>query len=220
MISYAKGLATADGRITDLPARLQKKKYALRQDFLVFKRLASPTKRDDDEVSARLEKLLDDVQREEDDVLSQSAAQSAAAAEAARRAALRSQGRWPGNDDPGAEIATTTRAVVGGSVAERAAVVEALAALSDDKLGHGWARKWADPHGNGEGNLPGIPGGGGYLEYYVRPPGSVVGAPGLKAAGTRRLVVHRASKRVYYSHNHYGSPAGTNLPAFVLVTDA
>lgn len=220
MISYAHGLRTTDDRISALPGHLQTKKYDLRQIFLTFRRMASAPNRDDDQVSAELQRLLDGIQELEDAELAKSNARSASAAEAARRANLRAAGRWPGNDNPAAEIATADRASVGGSDDERAAVVEALDALKDPSLDHSWARKWGERHGNGEGNLPGIPGGGGYLEYYVRPPGSAVGTPGRTSAGPRRLVVHTPSGRVYYSHNHYGDPRGTSLPAFVLVTDA
>ena len=136
------------------------------------------------------------------------------------RQRLRANGLWPANNRPTAQIAEATRATLGSSAEERAAVVESLDALKNGTA-HGWARKWGAYHGNGEGNLPGAaPGLGGYKEYYVRPDGNRVGVAGLEPPGARRIVVSDSTGFVYYSHNHYGDPNGTNLPAFVKVTDA
>ncbi len=103
----------------------------------------------------------------------------------------------------GTEIAfTTIAAVVGdGKKDEKAAVAAAVIALDKGTLAGSF-------HGNGEGNLPGVPGAGGYTEYDVTP------APGTPDRGPRRLVVHDTKGFVYYTWNHYGDPGGTNLPAF------
>jgi guanyl-specific ribonuclease Sa len=63
------------------------------------------------------------------------------------------------------------------------------------------------PHGNRDGDLPGIRRAGGYTEHDVAPP------PGVTDRGERRLVVHTAKQFVYYTWNHYGKD-GTVLPAF------
>ena len=96
---------------------------------------------------------------------------------------------------------TDVNAVVGdGQKDEKAAVKRAVAALDQGTLLHGY-------HGNGEGNLPGVSGAGGYKEYYVDPP------KGTNGPGARRLVVRDANHFIYYSWNHYGQN-GTVLPAF------
>ena len=102
----------------------------------------------------------------------------------------------------GTEIAlTSVAAVVGdGKENEKTAVGAAVAALDEGTLR-------GSSHGNGEGNLPGVRGAGGYTEYDVTPP------IGTSGRGERRLVVHNAKKFIYYTWNHYGKD-GTVLPAF------
>jgi len=102
----------------------------------------------------------------------------------------------------GNEIAlTSVAAVVGdGKKDEKTAVAAAVSALDGGTL-------VGSPHGNGEGNLPGVRGAGGYTEYDVTPP------TGTSGRGERRLVVHNAKKFIYYTWNHYGKD-GTVLPAF------
>ena len=96
---------------------------------------------------------------------------------------------------------TDVNAVVGdGQKDEKAAVKKAVAALDQGTLGGRY-------HGNGEGNLPGVQGAGGYKEYYVDPP------EGTQWPGARRLVVRDANHFIYYTWNHYGQN-GTVLPAF------
>ena len=87
------------------------------------------------------------------------------------------------------------------------AVRDALNALDGTKE-RNWGGKWGDYHGNEEGNLPGVAGRGGYKEYYVRP------GPLEGGWGGRRLVVHNATKRVYYTWTHYGEQG---KPAFVRI---
>jgi hypothetical protein len=180
----------------------------------------------DAETTAALVALQDEIQAEEDKAVTaavaaaersaakasaNAAAVAAALAEAQQQMAWRAEGLWPGNGRPAARIETKSRANVGASDEERAAVVEALDALKDSTKSHTFARKWGDDHGNSEGNLPGTPGLGGYTEYYVRR------APGQPAPGARRLVKHTRSGFVYYSATHYGKEGP---PAFVKVTDA
>ena len=69
--------------------------------------------------------------------------------------------------------------------------------------------KWGALHRNGEGRLPGVPGAGGYSEYYI--------ANGPKASGSatdaERLVVQDSTKAVFHTATHYGrdgSPAFTH----------
>jgi guanyl-specific ribonuclease Sa len=95
---------------------------------------------------------------------------------------------------------TSVNAVVGDEKTnEKAKVRQAVAALDQGTLVGRY-------HGNGEGNLPGVSGAGGYTEYYVDPP---KGTPG---PGARRLVVRDANHFTYYTWNHYGQ--GGILPAF------
>jgi guanyl-specific ribonuclease Sa len=100
----------------------------------------------------------------------------------------------------GDEIAfTTVTAVVGdGTSNEKTAVEEAVQAMDRGTL-------VGSPYGNGEGNLPGTRGAGGYTEYDV--------TPRTRDRGRRRLVVHDTKGFVYYTWNHYGND-GTTLPAF------
>ncbi len=98
-------------------------------------------------------------------------------------------------------VLTSVAAVVGdGKKDEKTAVAAAVAALDGGTLA-------GSSHGNGEGNLPGVRGAGGYTEYDVTPP------TGTSGRGERRLVVHNAKKFIYYTWNHYGKD-GTVLPAF------
>lgn len=215
ILSYASSLDTSQARIDKLkpPHTPQKRKIELRiQLFGAFQREVIKSVRNDVVAMAALTALNDALQAEEDKVAADQAA-------VVLRAQQVLEGRWPACGRQAAVIATTTRAAVGANANERAAVVEALDALRNGTA-HGWARKWGDYHGNGEGLLPGIAGGGGYKEYYVRPDGARVGQPGLEPPGAKRLVKSDSSGFVYYSHNHYGSPNGTSLPAFVKVNDA
>ena len=61
-----------------------------------------------------------------------------------------------------------------------------------------WSGAWGESHGNYQGRLPGIRGGGGYKEYYVEP------GPGQTPPGPRRLVKKESSGRLFYSNTHYG----------------
>lgn len=208
LVAFVDTIDSARERIGKLPDSVHKLKFTLMSRVTELgaalrKSATDPTFGD------RLQAVVDAIQTEEDKL-----------EKAGERAKLREEGRWPGNNNEDAVIETATRTTVGADDGERAAVAEALDALKDPSTSHGWARKWGAYHGNGEGNLPGVPGAGGYTEYYVRPPGSAVGDNTLQRAGARRLVRHNASGRVYYSHNHYGAPDGSTLPAFVLVTDA
>jgi guanyl-specific ribonuclease Sa len=71
-----------------------------------------------------------------------------------------------------------------------------------------WKGKWGVPHGNNEGNLPGVPGAGGYKEYYVEP------LPGATNSGLKRVVVSDADGSAYYTWTHYGDQGE---PAFVQI---
>lgn len=211
LLSYAEAFATLQGRITKLPQG--KKKNGIAEQFRQFQLAARKPGRDDTAVVALLGAVTNEIQVEEDRLdLDRSAATA--------RAAQRAEGLWPGNGRPAALIQTRTRVTLGSTAEERAAVVETLDAVKDSGKDHSWARKWGDYHGNGEGNLPGVPGGGGYKEYYVRPDGNRVGTAVLEPPGRRRVVVDNSTGFVYYSDNHYGDPNGRNLPAFVKVTDA
>jgi flagellin-like hook-associated protein FlgL len=212
--SYLNELDSTQERISALGKnpKFGKKAYDLRQTFFVPFETAIRN-RNDVAATAALTALKNELQSQEDKL----AADQAAVQERQR---LRANGLWPANNRPTAQIAEATRATLGSSAEERAAVVESLDALKNGTA-HGWARKWGAYHGNGEGNLPGAaPGLGGYKEYYVRPDGNRVGVAGLEPPGARRIVVSDSTGFVYYSHNHYGDPNGTTLPAFVKVTDA
>jgi RHS repeat-associated protein len=83
-----------------------------------------------------------------------------------------------------------------------------------DTLGHidnettpSWAgRNWNTPFKNHGGDLPGVPGAGGYTEF------NVPNAPGSSGIGLRRIVV--GPDGTYYSWTHYGD-AGS--PPFVRI---
>lgn len=96
---------------------------------------------------------------------------------------------------------------------ETAAVDAALKALKDGTplaLSHSGGARRNFPHDNRDGDLPGAKNSGGYLETYVeKDPDS------LTYHGNRRLVVHTATKRIYYTWTHYGAHGN---PAFVLLT--
>ncbi|MCX7748962.1 MAG: ribonuclease [Clostridia bacterium] len=69
-------------------------------------------------------------------------------------------------------------------------------------------RKWGTNFRNNRGDLPGVPGAGGYKEYRVAP------APGTSGAGPRRIVTNTAGDEVYYTWTHYGDSGD---PAFVRI---
>jgi len=213
--SYENALDGALDRIKVLGDKVPHKiTYGIRNtEYAAFESQVKKRIRDETATNAALGVLNNALQVQEDKI-----AQDQSTATERRR--LRDNGLWPANNRPAAQIAEATRATLGGSDEERAAVVEALDALKTG-ADHSWARKWGAYHGNGEGNLPGAAAGlGGYKEYYVRPDGTQVGQVGVRPAGTRRLVVSDSTGFVYYSDNHYGAPNGRTLPAFVKVTDA
>jgi guanyl-specific ribonuclease Sa len=92
---------------------------------------------------------------------------------------------------------------------ESTAVNEILDAYRDGDTASPFGGKWSAYHGNNAGNLPGVAGGGGYTEFYVRKP------PGTAGWGVRRLVRSTIAGFWYYSRTHYGS---TGTPAFVKLT--
>ncbi len=214
--SYENALVTAQERIMALSKAGVSRKitFALRNtQYAAFDTQVKMRERNDVTAAAALTTLENALQTQEDKIANDQLA-------ATERRRLRDNGLWPANNRTAAQIVEKTRANVGGSVEERAAVIEALDAYKNG-TDHSWARKWGAYHGNGEGNLPGAGAGlGGYTEYYVRPNGAQVGQIGLRPAGTRRLVISDKTGFVYYSDNHYGAPNGTNLPAFVKITDA
>lgn len=70
--------------------------------------------------------------------------------------------------------------------------------------------KWKWPHRNNSGHLPGVPGAGGYDEYYVNTGPICAGPP----TALERLVVNTATKDVFHTATHYGdqgSPAFTQF---------
>ncbi|MFN3254761.1 MAG: DUF4157 domain-containing protein [Ilumatobacter sp.] len=67
--------------------------------------------------------------------------------------------------------------------------------------------KWGVPHRNGEGRLPGVPGAGGYSEYYIANGPKASGS----ATGAERLVVQDSTKAVFHTATHYGRDGN---PAF------
>ncbi len=221
--SYVNALVKNGDRITKLDTKFtpQKTKVELRgTTYKAFFDEVTKKPRNDTRAVAALTTLEDAIRVEEDKVEAAAARSIAAQQQLAQRQQLRTQGLLPANGKPAAVITTVTRTTVGSAGEERAAVLEALDALNNPTNDHSWARKWGEYHGNGEGNLPGITGAGGYKEYYVRPDGALVGQVGRTRDGVRRLVMSNTTGFVYYSHNHYGAPNGTILPAFVRVTDA
>ena len=125
---------------------------------------------------------------------------------AAARQQLINEGRMASNRTV---IQAETRAGLAGN--EKTAVEEILKAIADGDTVSPFGGKFNDYHGNNGGDLPGVRGGGGYAEYYVRK------APGDAGWGARRLVQNLASHRWYYSRTHYGA---NGQPAFVLLTGA
>jgi guanyl-specific ribonuclease Sa len=125
---------------------------------------------------------------------------------AAARATLIAEGRLAANRT---EIAPEDKSALKGN--EATAVNEILEAFGNGEATSPFGGKWNEYHGNNGGDLPGVRGGGGYAEFYVR------AAPGTPGWGLRRLVRNDASGRWYYSRTHYGS---TGNPAFVLLTGA
>lgn len=115
--------------------------------------------------------------------------ESAAAGKTAARQAARAEGRIGTNG-----VIIETRAITSFPAQEQTAINDALAAVTGGP--RNWGGKWAEDHGNHEGNLPGA---GGYLEYYVRAPSPADGA------GKRRLVRKPGSQKWFYSNTHYGS---------------
>lgn len=97
---------------------------------------------------------------------------------------------------------------------EQVAVQQTLDAIKNGTvpvLTHNNGKRWAFPHQNRDGDLPGRRGSGGYLEYYVeKDPASAT------YHGNRRIVVHQATSRTYYTWTHYGE---SGSPAFVLITN-
>lgn len=92
---------------------------------------------------------------------------------------------------------------------QKTSIQDALNAYDNStapNLTHSSGMKWGASFGNRDGDLPG---GSNYKEYYVqkRP-----GDPTYH--GSRRLVIHNSSKRVYYSWTHYGD---NGQPAFVRI---
>jgi len=206
--AYADAVDEAQARINALPQKDQNAIQMLRQKFVQ----AVGAKPRDDAIAAQalqaFDKAVQDVlDREEAKAIARAADQDAAEAARAVRLQKRADGLLPDNGEY--EIRTTTRAEVGTPGAEHDAVIEALDALKNPTKPHLFARKWGEYHGNGEGNLPGRRGLGGYKEYYVRPESPT--------KNIRRLVVADATGFVYYSPNHYGS-VGDGDP-FVKVTN-
>jgi hypothetical protein len=139
-------------------------------------------------------------------------ADAAAAREAAKALRLDriSKGLLAGNGTVIAERKSTDLTGPG----ETAAVQAALQALKDGTaiaLTHpNGALREAD-HLNRDADLPGAKRSGGYTETYVqKDPASPT------YHGSRRLVVHTATGRTYYSWTHYGA---NGSPAFVKLTD-
>jgi guanyl-specific ribonuclease Sa len=155
------------------------------------------TPRDNAACVAALTKVSDELDLRDE-------AEAAAAGTAAARATLIAEGRLAANRT---EIAAEAHASLAGE--EKTAVDEILDGVKDGDTVSPFGGKWNDYHGNNGGDLPGVRGGGGYTEFYVRKPG---GAPGW---GLRRLVRNTTSGRWYYSRTHYGS---AGKPAFVLLT--
>jgi hypothetical protein len=122
----------------------------------------------------------------------------------AARQQLIAEGRLASNKT---EIAAQPLAGLAGE--EKTAVDEILDAFNDGDAASPFGGKWNEYHGNNAGDLPGVRGGGGYAEYYVK------AALGQAGWGLRRLVRHPATSRWYYSRTHYGL---TGAPAFVLLT--
>ncbi len=203
--AYDEAIDEAQDRITALPQGDRLGLQSVRQKLIQAVR-ADPL------VYATADQAVKDFDKAVQDILDREAAKAATGAAAAAAHALRMQKRADGllPNNGAYEIGTSTRTTVGATAAERAAVVEALNALKDDTLPHTWAARWGVYHGNGEGNLPGIRGLGGYKEYYVR--------AATPAQNIRRLVVSDTTGHVYYSPNHYGSVGGLGHP-FVKVTD-
>ncbi|MBN9609602.1 MAG: hypothetical protein J0I11_09835 [Actinobacteria bacterium] len=91
------------------------------------------------------------------------------------------------------------------------ATLDAIKAGTVAVLTHNNGKRWAYPHNNRDGDLPGSRGSGGYLEYYVeKDPASTT------YHGDRRIVVHQATGRKYYTWTHYGE---NGSPPFVLITE-
>lgn len=60
------------------------------------------------------------------------------------------------------------------------------------------AKKWGTTFWNKAGDLPGVKGVGGYLEYRVVP------APGTVGVGVRRVITTTDGSIGYYTWTHYG----------------
>ena len=76
-------------------------------------------------------------------------------------------------------------------------------------LSHNSGAKFNHPFGNRDGDLPGGRRSGGYTEFYVeKDPNDAT------YHGSRRLVKHTASGRLYYTSTHYGD---NGSPAFVRI---
>jgi hypothetical protein len=72
--------------------------------------------------------------------------------------------------------------------------------------------KWAVAHGNRDGDLPGVKGAGGYLEYYLRKGDDNAAA----LSDVCRLVISTSTGDVFHTATHYGrdgSPAFTHYRA-------
>ena len=88
-----------------------------------------------------------------------------------------------------------------GSEHEKTHVKKALAAVNSNTaqtLTHSSGAKFGDAFDNIQGRLPGIPGAGGYKEYYVeKDPAATT------YHGDRRLVKHDVTGHIYYTDDHY-----------------
>ena len=204
------------------------RKLFMKEQVEAHKKLGWTAVRDDAEKEftkpslAFLETRLEDYQKRD---LAEQASKDAAAAVAAaatrdaleRREAARrlrqerlDKGLLAGNQTVIVEKKVTELTGTG----EQAAVKQTLDAIDKGTvpvLTHNNGKRWAFPHQNRDGDLPGARGSGGYLEYYVeKDPASPT------YHGSRRVVVHQTTKRRYYSWTHYGENGN---PAFVLISE-